>query len=333
MTSMTAGLTGLVSAAAIAVASLLPASPALVATASTAQASTVQASTVQASTGLPSQTPEFCASAKHPALARKISRGISAALHGRRSIAGLTVDDPAKDLTCALNQHWHFVAASVIKATILAALLRKRQQKHTFLTTREHQLAWRMITESDNAAASALWAQDGRYWLRHFLRLAEMTHTDLGPGGAWGLSELTAHDEMLLLTTLTAKNPVLSSRSRRYELSLMAHVIPSQRWGVTAGAPKELTAHVKNGWLPYPVSDDWRINSIGAFTGHGRDYRIVVLTARNPTMAYGVATIQAVAEVINRHLNPGVTSVVPASRPYPSWGTPDEPPALLSPRP
>jgi hypothetical protein len=41
-------------------------------------------------------------------------------------------------------------------------------------------------------------------------------------------------------------------------------------------------------------------------------------------MAYGVDTIQATAEVINRDLNPGVTAVISPSAPFPSWGTPDE---------
>ncbi len=104
----------------------------------------------------------------------------------------------------------------------------------------------------------------------------------------------------------------------------MARVIPSERWGVPAGAPADVTVHVKNGWLPQPTNG-WRINSIGSFSGHGRDYMIVVLSQDNPTMTYGVNTVQAIAEVINRALNPGVTSVIPASRPYPSWGQPDEP--------
>jgi hypothetical protein len=103
----------------------------------------------------------------------------------------------------------------------------------------------------------------------------------------------------------------------------MAHVTPSQRWGVPAGAPANVAVHVKNGWLPQPTHG-WRINSIGSFSGHGRDYMIVVLTWNNPTMTYGVNTVQAVAEVINRMLNPGVTTVIPPSKPYPSWGTPDE---------
>ena len=103
----------------------------------------------------------------------------------------------------------------------------------------------------------------------------------------------------------------------------MARVIPAQRWGVPAGAPADVTVHVKNGWLPYP-GDDWHINSIGSFSGRHRNYMIVVLTADNPSMTYGVDTVQDIAEVINRDLNEGVTAVIPASAPYPSWGTPDE---------
>ena len=84
-----------------------------------------------------------------------------------------------------------------------------------------------------------------------------------------------------------------------------------------------LTVHVKNGWLPR-ATHGWRIHSIGCFTGHGGGYSIVVLTQDNPTMAYGIATIEAIAKVINRDLNPRATSRVPVSRVSPSWGTPDE---------
>jgi hypothetical protein len=41
-------------------------------------------------------------------------------------------------------------------------------------------------------------------------------------------------------------------------------------------------------------------------------------------MAYGITTIEAVAKVINRDLNPGAAAVVPSSQTSPSWGTPDE---------
>ena len=85
----------------------------------------------------------------------------------------------------------------------------------------------------------------------------------------------------------------------------MAQVIPAERWGVPAGAPSDVTVHVKNGWLPYPRADDWNINSIGAFTGKHIGYQIVILTAPSAggqTESYGIQTVQAAAEVINRQL-------------------------------
>jgi len=265
----------------------------------------------------------ICRSSSHPALAARISGDLQAARRGRVSSVALAVDAPAAGLTCSLKGSRHFDSASVVKVTILGALLRKALDQHRFLTGTEAARLRAMITRSDNAAASALWAELGHGALQHFLNLAGMRHTVLGPGGVWGLTQITAPDEILLLRLLLKPNAVLSPNSRSYALQLMAQVIPSQRWGVPAGAPTSLTVHIKNGWLPR-ATHGWRIHSIGCFTGHGGGYSIVVLTQDNPSMPYGITTVQAIARVINRDLNPGATVRVPASRPYPSWGTPDE---------
>jgi hypothetical protein len=93
---------------------------------------------------------------------------------------------------------------------------------------------------------------------------------------------------------------------------------------VPAGAPLRLVVHVKNGWLPL-APYGWRINSIGGFTGHGSRYSIVVLTQDSPTMAYGVRTVEAIAQVVNRDLNRGATARVPPSAISPLQQIPDEP--------
>ena len=235
----------------------------------------------------------------------------------------MEVDDPGAGLVCRLDSRSHFDSASVVKVTILGALLRKAQAEHRSLTRSERALAWAMITRSDNDAASALWADTGRAWLRRFLERAGMTDTFLGPGGAWGLTRITAADETRLLWLLLEPNRVLDTSRRDYALGLMADVIPAQRWGVPAGAPRRLVVHVKNGWLPL-APYGWRINSIGGFTGHGSRYSIVVLTQDNPTMAYGVRTVEAIAQVVNRDLNPGATARVPSSVISPLQETPDE---------
>jgi len=264
-----------------------------------------------------------CRSSSHSALAARLSGDIRAALRGRVSSVAVGVDDPGRGLACWLNNSRHFDSASVVKVIILGALLRKALDQHRYLTGTEAARARAMITRSGNTAASALWAELGHRYLQHFLNLAKMKETVLGPGGYWGLTQITAHDEVLLLRLLLHKNRVLDTASRRYALSLMAQVIPSERWGVPAGAPTRLTVHVKNGWLPR-ATHGWRIHSIGCFTGRGGGYSIVVLTENNPTMAYGVRTIEAIARVIHRDLNAGATSVIAPSRAAPSWGTPDE---------
>jgi Beta-lactamase enzyme family len=260
----------------------------------------------------------------HAALAARLSRDIGHALRHRRDRYAVKVLDPFLGLSCGLNARQHFLSASAVKATILAALLRKAHAQHRSLTSHEKSLASLMITRSDNAAASALWDDVGRYRLHRFLDLAAMTHTVLGPGGYWGLTQLTAHDETLLLWLLMHPNPVLTKAARHYELHLMARVVPAQRWGVPAGAPARFSVHVKNGWAPLN-GPGWNVNSIGCFTHRDQDYSIVVLTAGNPGMAYGVETIEDVATVIHHDLNSRLAAAVPRSTPNPSWTVPDEP--------
>jgi beta-lactamase class A len=290
----------------------------------TAGAQPARAQAVAVATAQPGAPAVSCVTPfpRHRALAARIARGISAALQGRVSVVALTAADTRTGITCKLHPWWPFDSASIVKVIILGALLHELAAEHRNLTPQQVTLTHQMITESSNAAATALWDEVGMGNLQHFLNLAKMSHTQLGQDGFWGLTQVVAHDELILLRLLTVRNSVLDVPSRAYALKLMAEVIPAQRWGVPAGAPTDVTVHVKNGWLPNPTL--WVINSIGAFTGHHRNYRIVVLTRNNPTMTYGVDTVQGVAEVINRDLNPGVTNVIPPSAPYPSWGTPDE---------
>lgn len=264
-----------------------------------------------------------CTSSSHRALAAKMARDIQSARRGHNSTVALWVDDPGAGLTCSLDGSSHFDSASIVKVTILGALLRKAEDRHRYLTRTEAAEARAMIALSDNNAASALWAELGYPYLQHFLNLAGMKQTHLGPDGYWGLTQVTAHDETLLLRLLLTPGKVLDNASRAYALGLMAQVVSYERWGVPAGAPRGVTVHVKNGWLPR-ATHGWRIHSIGGFTWSTGWYTIVVLTQDNPTMAYGIATIEAIARAVNHDLNPTAESVIPSSAPNPSWGTPDE---------
>jgi beta-lactamase class A len=241
------------------------------------------------------------APAQHRALAARLSADIQKALQGRAGHHSVTVYDRVTGVYCALDSARRFDSASIVKAIILAALLRRHQETGRPLSEDEKELATAMITRSDNDAATALWNELGMARLQHFLNLAKMSQTRLGTDGYWGLTQVTAHDQMLLLDLLTAGNSVLTENSRAYGLGLMARVVSYERWGTPAGAPSAVTVHVKNGWLP----DDsgWHVNSIGAFTGNGRNYMIAVLTDDNASEDYGIGTIEGVARFVHHDLN------------------------------
>jgi hypothetical protein len=259
------------------------------------------------------------------ALAADLSRDITAAMHGRSGHIALSIQDAVTGAQCSDNQSARSHSASVVKATILAALLYWRQQTHTSLTSTEQAEATSMIELSDNDAATYLWNDVGHARLGQFVAAAAMTQTQLDTGAAWGLSEITAHDELALMRLLTEPNQVLATSARQYELNLMNHVVSYERWGVPDGAPSGLTVYVKNGWLNDPV--EWVINSIGAVEGHGRDYKMAILTYDNPSEAYGIDTVERIAEAVNRDLNAGLPAAgtpLAVTLPPAEQGQPDE---------
>jgi beta-lactamase class A len=285
-----------------------------------ARASATQPATAAASSAI------CTAPAKYASLATRLSKDITAAIRGRSGSIAIRVEDARTGVECRYNEGRRSHSASVVKATILAALLYWRQHTHTSLTSTEKHEATLMIEYSDNDAATYLWNDVGHARLNQFIKAATMTETELNPGGYWGLSEITARDELQLTRLLTEHNSVLTDSSRAYELNLMNHVVSYERWGVPAGAPSGLTVYVKNGWLNDPVL--WVINSIGAIEGHGRDYKMAILTYGNPSEQYGINTVQAIAEAANRDLNAGLpaagTPLALTTLPRSLQGRPDE---------
>ncbi|MVO84617.1 hypothetical protein GPA10_07480 [Streptomyces sp. p1417] len=272
--------------AGVAAAVLVPVAATAVATPAAAAAATVK-----------------CTSSAQPALAKKLTKDITAALKNRKGTIAVGFHDKATKTTCTLRGTTSFDSASVVKVTVLAALLWDAKKTDRYLTDRETKLATAMITKSDNDSTSALWRQLGVTKIKKFLAAAKMTKTVPGSDGYWGLTRINVTDEQKLLKLVTGKNDVLSDNSRAYILKLMGKVVRDQRWGTPAGAPSGTDIHVKNGWLPR-ATHGWRVHSIGAFKGRGHDYQISVLTHGNSNMDYGVDTIQRVSKAIHKDLTP-----------------------------
>ena len=284
------------------------------------------ASSTQTATTAATSSAICTAPAKYASIAAQLSKDIADAIRGRSGYAAIRVEDVRTGVECRYNEGHRSHSASVVKATILAALLYWRQHTHASLTSTEKHDATVMIEYSDNNAATYLWNDVGHTRMNQFIKAATMTETELNSDGYWGLSEITARDELQLMRLLTEHNSVLTDSSRTYELNLMNHVVSYERWGIPAGAPSGLTVYVKNGWLNDPVL--WVINSIGAIEGHGRNYKMAILTYNNPSEQYGINTVQAIAEAANHDLNAGLpaagTPLAPITLPRSLQGRPDE---------
>jgi beta-lactamase class A len=218
-------------------------------------------------------------------------------LRARHSRVGIAVYDATTHTTYWLNQAATFQTASIVKAQILGAVLRRAQTQRRPLTAVEQANLAAMIQRSDNHAATTLWhLLGGASAVAAFDRLVPMPATT--PHAAWGLTTTTAADNVRLLRTFAFPNPTLTPRHRAYALSLLEQVVREQRWGVTAGVAPTAVVALKNGWLPRSDPAHWRVNSIGWVKGAQRNYVIAVLTDHNPSMQYGIDTIQQLSRML-----------------------------------
>jgi beta-lactamase class A len=196
--------------------------------------------------------------------------------------AGIAVIDRTTGLTVEANADATFQTASIVKFDILATRLYQHQQAGTSMTSHEKSLAFSMITESDNDAATALYRLDGQA-----SGMAEANEA-FGlkvtvPNAAWGETHTTPADQLRLLSAVMDPNGPISDASRQYILSLMSKVDPQQRWGITAAAgPDATNVYVKNGWDTIDQYGGMRgDNSIGRIIEPGHDWLIAVMSDYN----------------------------------------------------
>jgi Beta-lactamase enzyme family len=216
----------------------------------------------------------------------------------RRAIAVAVYDSVAKQLL-AIHPSLRGRTASIVKVDILETLLHRTGGK---LTEDQRETATAMIENSDNDAATDLWNQDGGaagvHAFNDLLGLQQTTpHID------WGDTTTSAADQVTLVRALLEHSALLTDSARRFQRTLMRHIEADQQWGISGGVPSTAIYGVKNGWLP--VNEDhglWAVNSIGWVRGDGKAYEIAVITQHDPTKAYGIQSIQHIAQLVWKHM-------------------------------
>ena len=234
-------------------------------------------------------------------MARRVQDRVGPALRAARVRMALALDDTATGVRCTARSASHFDSASVVKVAIVAALLDARRRAGRTLSRTERAWARAAITRSSNSAASALWRRvGGAAGMRRFFARAGMTQTVPGARGVWGLTQITAFDQLLLLRRVTRPG-LIAPADRTYLQGLMASVVRSQRWGVPTGAPSAAVVGNKNGWLPR-AGRGWRVHSIGWVRLRTTTYEVVLLSDGNGSFAAGRARLDRVARAVHAAL-------------------------------
>ncbi len=218
--------------------------------------------------------------------------GLVATLSGRAGAVTAAVLDLRNGTLYQFEPGLPVLTASIVKIEILGTLLDEAQAEDRSLTPAEQAEAPAITEWSDNAVASALYAEvGGPPAVATFDHEAGMVQTNLASD--WSITSTTAADQVALVRDLVLPNRVLTDPSRAFVLNLMEHVIPSQAWGISAGVAPGATVALKGGDMP--VGAGTVINSIGWVRGHGRDYAIAVLTTGDPSAQYGIQTLSIVS--------------------------------------
>jgi hypothetical protein len=228
------------------------------------------------------------------ASANPFGAAVSDYVAGRADTVTAAVYDIASGQTYLFHPGVTEDEASIMKVDIMATLF--SQLGNGAIPSGDQGLLVPMIEQSDNTAASTLFALDGgAAGVSAFDRQILMLATS--PNAAWGLTTTTAQNQIDLLGKYVFPG-VLSDTDRQYGLSLMENVTPSQAWGVSAGVAPGVTVALKNGWLPLNGNGDWQVNSIGWINGDNRDYLVAVLTTGNSSEGYGISTIQQISSMV-----------------------------------
>ena len=224
----------------------------------------------------------------------------SAWLEGRDGDVAFAVVDTNDEDAGGLHEHRAFQTASLSKAILLVASLRADPTPDA---ATEATLT-KMITESDNGAAYAVYGRVGAKGMRGAATAAGMEDYEQGSG--WIDTRVSASDAARFFRDLESLVP---AEGRGLARRLLSGITPMQRWGIPAAAgPEGWATYFKSGWLGL----DNKLMVQAAWLEKGKQkWALAVLTDENPTRTYGWDTQKGVTGLLlGREPTPAYLAVV-----------------------
>lgn len=186
------------------------------------------------------------------------------------------------------NEHELFQSASVVKSLILAAELQRIADAGKRLDPAGAAELRQMITVSDNDAATAVFDRVGPAGVDAIAHRAGMR--DFRSSETWGATAISAADMAGMFAHL---GRVFPERFERFGLGLLGSIIPEQSWGIPQVARERgWSVRFKGGWRPDP--DGQIVNQAAELRRDGVSGAIAVLSDRQPSLAYGIETVEGI---------------------------------------
>jgi hypothetical protein len=218
--------------------------------------------------------------------------GAAAYLSGRAGRTAFAVVDSEGRLS-GVHVHWTFTTASVVKAMLLVAYLRRLDAmgQHS-VDSFSNSFLYPMIHISDNNAATQCWSIVGDSGLYSVAAAAGMS--EFSVSGLWGTAQLSPADQAHFFFEMDSLIPREFVGYARY---LLSTIEPSQSWGIPVVArPLGYKTFFKDGSEPTALGQ--LVHQVDRLEGHGHRFAIAVMTDGDPSMAYGIDTIQGVARAL-----------------------------------
>jgi hypothetical protein len=216
----------------------------------------------------------------------------AAYLRTRIGRTGFAVVDSEGRLS-GVNLHQTWVSASVVKAMLLVAYLRRlNAMGQHYVDSYSNSFLYPMINVSDNTAATHTWSIVGNAGLYAVAHAAGMT--DYSVYTDWASSQISPADQAKFFFEMDSLIP---PEFVGYARQLLSTIAGYESWGIPAIArPLGYTVFFKGGWRGTGLGQ--LVHQVGRLEGHGRTFSIAVMTDGDPSMGYGIDTIQGVTAAL-----------------------------------
>ena len=209
-------------------------------------------------------------------------------LSRRAGRTGFAVVDSEGRLS-GVNLHDTWVTASVVKAMLLTEYLRRLDARgQHYVDSYSDSILYPMIHVSDNSAASAVYNTMGDGGLYALAAAAHMS--DFSVNGSWGNAQLSPADQAEFFFHM---EQLLPREFVGYADHLLSTIAGYESWGIPAVArPLGYTVYFKGGWRGTALGQ--LVHQVGRLHGHNLTFAFAIMTDGDPSMGYGIATIEGV---------------------------------------